>query len=281
MNFPSVDILAIDLDGTLLNSKREVSAENRSAIRTARLAGIRVLLASGRMGISVQEFQDSLGISDEPLIASNGSEIFGPDRVPVSSKFLHQKAKMTILELARHENVHLNAYTQNELLFLEDDEWGDIYLRRVKNVPRRLVSRDQLSRMKLVKIIIVAPRARIQSFYLQHKAKIEDSGSKITESEPDYLEFLHPGVNKGSALKKLAKEMSIPRHRTAAIGDYLNDLEMIEWAGCGAVVKNGLDEVKAKADVLAPSNDDHGVAWLIHQLIRAKNSANSGVNQQR
>jgi hydroxymethylpyrimidine pyrophosphatase-like HAD family hydrolase len=101
---------------------------------------------------------------------------------------------------------------------------------------------------------------------------IDPAVARPTESEPEYLEFMHPLWNKGNGLRLLAEYMNIPQEQTAAIGDYLNDLEMLQYAGYSGAVANGAEAVRMIADVIAPSNDDGGVAWFIDRILDRSSS---------
>ena len=94
----------------------------------------------------------------------------------------------------------------------------------------------------------------------------------LTESEPEYLEVLSANANKGLGLKALSEALGIAQGETAAIGDYLNDIEMIQWSGIGAAMGNALPEVKVSADIVVPTNEEAGVAYFIDYLIERNRS---------
>ncbi len=89
----------------------------------------------------------------------------------------------------------------------------------------------------------------------------------LTESEPEYLEFLPAHANKGEALATLSQSLEIPQQNVMAIGDYLNDLEMVSWAGFGVAMGNAVDEVKATAKAITGINDEGGVAMAISAVL--------------
>ncbi|MBI4390754.1 MAG: HAD-IIB family hydrolase, partial [candidate division NC10 bacterium] len=91
----------------------------------------------------------------------------------------------------------------------------------------------------------------------------------LVRSEPTYLEVLPPGVNKGAALAELARQLGIPLDQVVAFGDNLNDLEMVEAAGFGVAVGNAHPDVKARADLVAGTNNEGGMAAVIREVILA------------
>jgi hydroxymethylpyrimidine pyrophosphatase-like HAD family hydrolase len=85
------------------------------------------------------------------------------------------------------------------------------------------------------------------------------------QTSPKYLDFYCEGVNKGSAVKRLAQHLGIPLERVIAIGDYYNDLDMFKIAGLSIAMGNAPSEVRRAADLVAPANDEGGAAWAISQ----------------
>lgn len=98
---------------------------------------------------------------------------------------------------------------------------------------------------------------------------IEKLGERahVTRSQPTFIEINAPGVSKGSALARLAKIMGIDRSEVAAVGDSYLDQDMIEWAGMGVCVEDGVPEVKAAADVIIPPCMENGVAAFIDRYV--------------
>ncbi|MEG1912888.1 MAG: HAD-IIB family hydrolase, partial [Cloacibacillus sp.] len=84
-----------------------------------------------------------------------------------------------------------------------------------------------------------------------------------------FIEMVHPDVNKAAALRRVAEYYGISRENVTAIGDGINDIEMIEWAGTGIAMGNAKDEVKAAADLIAPSNEEEGAARVVEEFLKA------------
>ncbi|MBQ8953593.1 MAG: HAD-IIB family hydrolase, partial [Clostridia bacterium] len=91
---------------------------------------------------------------------------------------------------------------------------------------------------------------------------------KVATSNPKFIEFVSPKAGKAVALERLSQLLSIPKAEIIAFGDGLNDLDMLEWAGTSYAMENGAPEVKARADFIAPSNAEDGVAQVVERLIR-------------
>ena len=268
--FPIIDLIAVDLDGTLLNSNRLISHENELAIQDAQNLGIEVVLASGRMYRNLYFFQHQLGLASNSIIGSNGAEVRGQNGLILHQALLNKQIKEKVINLSRQYNIHLNAYTHEELWFLKDDTWGDIYLSRVHPSKRKIVEPDDIIVFEIVKLLLVADPESITKFHDAEGDKLEKLGTKITKSEPDYLEFLPPNTSKGTGLETISKLLKIPPARIAAIGDYFNDLEMLEFAGFAIAMMNAPDEIKSLAQYITSTNDENGVAKAINLLCEAK-----------
>ncbi len=263
-------LLAIDIDGTLLNNERSLLEQNQRAIARAQAAGIRVVLASGRIAASVRQFSDQLELGPA-MICSNGAHVQGCDGSELLHVNLSQPAVDVSLEYAKDSRAHCSAYTRNELYFLSESPWGDFYRQRVRAVTPQMATVEEVRFLPLLKLIFIDEPDAI----LEHRRMLElvlpPSLACLTESEPNYLEVLPPDANKGLGLEILSRTLGIAQSETAAIGDYFNDLEMVQWAGLGAAIGNAEESVKKAADVVMPTNDEAGVAAFIDFII-AKNA---------
>jgi len=259
-------LLAIDIDGTLLTRDRVPHPDNIVAVRRATEAGIRVVLASGRVAASMREFSDQLGL-DGAMICSNGGHVQGLGGVELLHLGLAEEAVDITLKYADRLGIHVNAYTRNEIFFLSDSSWGEMYRRRVQSVQPKLSSSAEVRQMDVLKLILIDEPLKIPIHRAALEKLLSNHIASLTESEPEYLEVLSPAANKGFGLKVLSESLGIRQEETAAIGDYLNDLEMVTWAGIGAAVENAHEDVKEAADIVVPSNNDGGVARFIEYLL--------------
>lgn len=259
-------LLAIDIDGTLLTSERVPHPLNIEAIRRAQENGITVVLASGRIASSIRKFSDELGL-DGAMICSNGAHVQGNHGVELLHVDLGEQAKNLTLDYTAEVGVHVSAYTRDELFFVGESKWCEIYRQRVRTVMPEITTAEHVRQMQLLKLILIDEPENIQRHRRALEGILTTDLAAMTESEPDYLEVLSPKANKGLGLQVLSESLGILQAETAAIGDYLNDLEMIQWAGIGGAMGNALDEVKAAANVRVPTNNEAGVARFIDYLI--------------
>jgi hypothetical protein len=122
--------------------------------------------------------------------------------------------------------------------------------------------------MQLIKLMIIGEPHRIQAIRDVDSSYFNLDEVVLTESEPEYLEFLPAQADKGTALAHLSSHLDIPQNQVMAIGDYLNDLSMVRWAGYGVAMGNAVSEVKAVANAITSINDEGGVGRAIASVLQ-------------
>jgi len=263
-----VRLIALDLDGTTLTSEREIHPRNVEAIVQASRAGIVIVLASGRIRPSISPFARRLELGQGPLICSNGAHIVDSDGSTLAASYLGAPEQNAILDFALHEGLHINGYTTDRMFYLHDSRWLELYRTRARTIPVQKVGVEELRTMQLIKLMVVAEPPIIHELALQAHTWLDTERVTLTESEPEYLEFLSRAANKGAALQRLAEHLHIDRTGVMAVGDYLNDVEMVAWAGYGVAMGNAVPEVKAVANRVVANNDEGGVADAIASVLR-------------
>ncbi|NHN30399.1 Cof-type HAD-IIB family hydrolase [Paenibacillus agricola] len=238
-------LLALDMDGTFLTDDKTVSKENRAAIIAAERAGVKVMFATGRGIQNVQAYIEELKL-EAPIITVNGSEVWAaPGK-------LHSRI---LLDPAIMSDLHAIA--------VEYDTWfwayavGEIY-----NKERWVEAIDAHQWLKFGyyyedESILSAIRAKLEAWDLL----------EITNSHPLNLELNPKGINKASGVRQVCEMFGFDMSQVIAMGDSLNDISMIREAGLGVAMGNAQDEVKALADVVTVTNEEHGVAKIIETYI--------------
>jgi Cof subfamily protein (haloacid dehalogenase superfamily) len=261
--------IAIDLDDTLLKSDLTVAEADCLAIRRTIAAGVKVLLASGRMARAIRPYAQLLGI-DVPLIAYNGALIqtAGSGEVlyhlPVPSRLA-----ALVIPFFQRRGIHLNAYINDQLYMDELTVWGRDYAANSQVEARPVGDLLQiLSDGSPHKLLGIGPVARIDAIHAELEGEF-GARLELVKSKPYYLEILAPGVSKKNALQELTAGWGLERTEVMAIGDAPNDLTMVEWAGVGVAIGNACDLVKQKADLVVADHDHHGVAEALARLVLA------------
>ena len=259
-----IKLIAIDMDGTLLNSNRQISARNAAAIKAALQKGIIVTIATGRMFAAVQHFALDLGLN-VPLIVYNGALI----KEAVSGKILGawpvpQALSNAIVNYCLDRNIYIHAYIQDRLWVYEDCEWARYYA-DFAQVPFE-VHGEELRHLPegSHKLLCITEQAE------QLQKDLEQLyGDKVhlTGSIKDFLEIVALGTSKWQAIARLAAKFHIEKAEIMCIGDSGNDFEMVSNAGIGVAMGNATDKVKDAAKIITAPNDADGVALILEQIM--------------
>lgn len=263
---PNYRMLAIDLDDTLLNGKLVISQRNKEYIQRAKEAGVQVTLATGRMFCSALPYAQELGIN-VPLVTYQGALV---KEAGTGEVLLHRPVP---LDLARETvawvkklGYHINVYLDDKLYVEKMTPEAENYM-KISGIPAHPIGNMldflQEDPTKVLFVGGVKELDQLEAEMRQHFG----SSLHICKSKPHFLEISHPEATKGHALATLARLWGFTPEQLIAIGDAPNDLEMLDYAGLGVVMGNASPEVKAKADYVAPSNEEDGVAQVIAKFI--------------
>jgi Cof subfamily protein (haloacid dehalogenase superfamily) len=266
--------LAIDLDFTLLNRERAISEENRAAVRRAGEAGIAVVLASGRGTAGMRPFAHALEL-DGLMVTCNGALVATRDGSIIEEHLLEPERLSKVIDFAKAGEHHLHLYCREEVLMPAHTEWAEIYVHKAKQHPPRAVGWEGMAQATPNKAIIVTSPETVLAIEPAARTLFEEEGAVLL-SEPEYLEFVCPWASKATGLSAAADSLGILQANTAAIGDYYNDLPMIQWAAHSAAVQNARPEVIDAADIVVASHEENGVAEYIDLLIRDLGQWNAG-----
>ncbi len=257
-------LIAIDLDGTLLNDEdKKISCRNKQAIKKCLDNGVKVIISSGRALENIHHYMKELGIVESYGSAFHGSTIFKSDDLEiVNETFLDNNlAKELLSKFEKVENVGLLAYTQKGLYTTDLNNHINEYYKFVKDISIIVVD-DLLSiEEPISKILIKGERIyleKIREEFLEYNDRC-----RVLFSETELLEFMSLETNKGYSLEKIAGFHNIDIKDTIAIGDNYNDIEMIEKAGIGVAVYNAVDALKVKADYVTINDNNKDAIYEV------------------
>ncbi|AET70855.1 HAD-superfamily hydrolase, subfamily IIB [Desulfosporosinus orientis DSM 765] len=264
----AIRLVAMDLDDTLLRDDWTISPRVVKAILKAREQGVKVTFATGRMPISTRPYAEKLGL-DLPVITYHGAMI----QQAVSGDILYRQVISSPLstELVRdlaEKGIYSQIYLKDRVIAQTLNEWSQEYAR---------IARVNIEEADLANILSQEPEGVEKILGIAGEADLDQLrpllhqryGNKvhITKSKPHFLEIVERSVNKGVALAYLAKGFGILQQEVMAIGDSLNDLEMIQYAGVGVAMGNARPEIKDQADFVTASNEEDGVAEAIERFV--------------
>ena len=261
-----ISLIALDLDGTLLNSALKVSDRNGEAVRHALDSGLKVVLATTRWYLLAKRTADRLGI-DTPLVCNNGAIVKRPAD---GSEMLHLRLDR---DLAREVAALADERRWETFTAIEDATFmrprpGII----AEKLPAglRLAERhaDEIERCEPTSVLIFGEDAvnETEATFLPASKSRANFSLNRPHGFPHYVVLTHPEADKGSSLEMVCRELDVPMREVLAMGDSESDLGMIQQSGLGIAMNNAPDEVKRAALHIAPANDADGVAWAIEKF---------------
>lgn len=286
-------LIAIDLDGTLLNSYGEVSNENKEAIRKATRKGIQVILASGRIGTSVETIAKQIG-ADNFYISGNGSMLFNMKKQKIEyENFINKDKVLELIKVCEENSIYYNIYTESMVIanalkynvaFYNYENSKKISKKRtniniVENVYEYVKNLEDTKFLKMTicdesKIIFTSIIKKIKKVKdidvldVSHMSrKIIKEGTIQNSIEYFYTEVTKKYVDKWTAILQLLKLTNIKPEEVIAIGDNINDQKMIQNAGLGVAMGQSNPKIKQIADIVTQDNNNNGVAEIINTKI--------------
>lgn len=262
-------LLALDLDGTIVNHDLGIDQRVKAAIARAQANGVVVTLATGRMFGAALPFATTLNIQ-QPLICYQGAVIreapHGHIRYAATMPGAATAEAVTML---LERDIFVVAYIDEVLHIAQKRPELDLYLSFHPEGAEVRVCPDLaavVAQHPATKLLFVAQPDIVGTTLVTLKAQVGDR-LVTTRSHQLFGELTALGVSKGRALAELAQQLGIAQADVVAIGDQENDLEMVQWAGLGLAMGNAIAPLKAVANQIIPSIDDAGVAWAIDNLI--------------
>ncbi len=264
-----IDLIAIDLDGTLLNRSKEIPAANRTAIAKAIAHNIKIVLCTGRPLSGTRPYFDQLGLSEnEYSILYNGCATYNSSDWTLRSCHALSFDELDYLYhlTADFPGISLTLATQKHYFVLADtvppivQADGDLVFLTVE--PITLTQFKTLNEPVFNALYMGDPKA-VTAFERALRPQLAKAFS-VVRSQDYLLEVLPQGVTKASALKELANDLGVPKERLMAIGDAANDIEMLTYAGLGVAMGNATESIKQLADAITADCDQAGVAQAIY-----------------
>jgi len=270
-----IKLLCVDMDGTLLNTRGEISKRNIDTIKKVHEKGVKVTICTGRIFTSARYFADLIGIK-VPIIATNGSYIREKDRDEIIYKAVLGKRKCEeVLRVLRKYEIYPHFNTPDTVFTEKIIYTSQNYTNMNKSLPKnRQIDIQVVEDWDLVfnkyedeilKCICIDED--IEKIKAAKKELKSNEELEVVSSRMDNFEVMNKGVSKGRAVEVLAGFYNIKQEEIMCIGDNENDISMIKYAGMGVAMGNAEEFVKDIADYVTTTNDDDGVAKAIDKLI--------------
>ncbi|MGM9968987.1 MAG: Cof-type HAD-IIB family hydrolase [Anaeroplasma sp.] len=265
-----IKLITIDLDGTLFDNKKVISAENKLAIKQAKELGVKIVIATGRPISGVLPVLEELNLTSDTdyVIIYNGAKILNvKTKELVFSSVINGKTVKELYKESKRLNVFIHAFRKNEeLICQEQNPYTDIEA-KINHLDSIQFNFNEINdNDEFLKCMFVDSDENITRVMNEINPKFYKNYSMVRSSKI-FLEFLNKTTHKGHALEALAEYLNINIKDTMAIGDAGNDLPMIKAAGIGVAMENAFPEIKAYADYITASNLDDGVAKAIKKFV--------------
>lgn len=262
-------LIAVDLDGTLLNDEKKIQEKTKQALKAARQQGHKVVISTGRPYRSSVSYYRELGL-DTPIVNFNGAFVHHP--LDPSWGIYH-----TPLELKTAKTV-FEACEAFAIKNMMAEVLDDVYLQQHDDtiISALTIEPTALKTGRLGDILTDHPTSILVHPEAEHVAALREALQQTHAEVIDQrtwgapwhvIEIVKAGMNKAVGLKKVAAYFNIPRERVIAFGDEDNDLEMIEYAGHGIAMGNAIETLKSIADDVTETNEDDGIAHYLRQVI--------------
>lgn len=259
-------LLALDVDGTLVDRSLELTPRTRRAVARAIQAGVHVTLASGRLFQQVEVFARELGIS-EPLICNQGALVMMPgEREPLFECAVPRPVADDFMAFVQSQGWDLCVYGR-EHLYAHGMSPEVQVLMDLAPAPQPIHWLSEIDdSTELIQLLVIVQPERTA---LVERLLKERFGSQlsIVRSFSHFVEASNPAVSKGTALAFLARRLGISQAETMAIGDQDNDVPMVRWAGLGVAVGNASPACKAAADYVTAEVSRDGAAQAIERFV--------------
>jgi Cof subfamily protein (haloacid dehalogenase superfamily) len=281
---PPIRLLAIDIDGTLLNSQFQIPSANLEALRRAHEVGVEIILVTGRRHTFALPIAEQLGF-DLWLISSNGAvtrslggELFHRDLLPVAT--------------ARELCAAMREYRGNTVLTFDTETKGALVLERMDELTGS-IQRWLEKNMQFIDFVVPIEKALVadpvQAMFCGNIERMRGAletlagcglSGRITVLRTEYpvrdlciVDVLNQGCSKGHALERWAAYRGIPREQVMAIGDNYNDIEMLVFAGIPVIMGNASPELRDRGWMVTGLHDEAGVATAVEQVLSGAKTA--------
>mgnify|MGYP001508146843 FL=1 len=287
-----INLIATDMDGTLLNAAHEISQENQEAIKFAQEHGITVVIATGR---AFYEANTPVAETDlkVPYICLNGAEVRDETFNIMSTSHLNHSLVSKITSTLKEKDIYYQVYT-NRGIYTENPQRDlEIYIdiaeragqkADVEKIENSIQKRIDNGTLKIVDnydkiedipgeliMKILAFDSDLGKIDLVGQELAQSPNLAVSSSSRGNLEITHSDAQKGIALSTIAKQLGIDLKDIMALGDNLNDVSMLERVGYSVAMDNAAPEVKTVAKYVTDSNENSGVGKAIKKFLKEEN----------
>ncbi len=266
----SIQLVAVDIDGTLLNDKREITPEVFAAVQEAKAKNVKIVLATGRPIAGVYDFIEKLKLNEAGnyVITFNGGLVQDTNSgEEIISETMSYDDYIEVEALSRQLGVHMHAINKTGI-YTANRNIGKytVHESSLVNLPIFYRTPEEMINKNIVKMMYIDDPDILDAAIAKLPAAFYDKYN-VFKSSPFYLEIMKKSVSKGEALLHLANRLGLDKDQTMAIGDEENDRAMLEKTGNPVVMENGNSNLKKIAKYITKSNNEDGVAHALREWV--------------
>lgn len=266
-------IIALDLDGTLTNSEKNITPRTLDALMKAQREGVRLVLASGRPTFGIATLANQLQLADYGgyVLSYNGGRIIDwCEKTVIFSQVVDQKLVPILYDFAEKAQLPIVTYLPEAILASKNEGEYLAEEARINGMPVVVAQNFVEEAMQIAggstKFLIPGEPELLIQLESEMKAALSEQ-MEVFRSAPFFLELPPKGIDKAQSLQRLLMHLGLERKSLMAFGDGFNDLSMIQFAGQGVAMANAVEEVKSIADFVTTSNEEDGIAHALEQLL--------------
>ena len=270
-----IKLIAIDMDGTLLNANKQLLEETKQYFKEFHYKDTDTLLVlcTGRPETGIRPYLKDLGYLEENhyIISQNGANIYESQTGNrIMDAFVDSSAIQKWIQLGKEHNIGILGGGVDYYYSFDQEptEWMESDVKLVNGQIKRITIEESLT-TDFYKILLLADEEQLNEF----ETVIPDAWREefyVVRSQKYLVEVLTKGVNKAYGLEKLAQKLNINRNEIAAIGDAANDIEMLQYVGLPIAMGNATEEVKSLSKMVTDTNENNGVIKAIERVINEK-----------
>ncbi|WP_308556743.1 sugar-phosphatase [uncultured Lactobacillus sp.] len=266
-----IDLIAIDIDGTLVNSKKEITPAVKKTVLDAKAQGKQIVICTGRPLSGAQRYLDELGLNNqdnEYVVSFNGAVVESTSGQVIFKQGLKYEDYVDLETIARKLNLHFHSVSLDRI-YTANRDLGHytIYNSRVVKLEVSYRTQEEMKNIPIIKCMYIDDPDYLDSkitdpLFDQMKDRVV-----FSKTEPFYYEATAAGVDKGTGLKRLCDYLGVKAENVMALGDQANDMPMLKYAGLGVAMGNAVDYTKKHADEITTDCDHDGVAVAISKIL--------------
>lgn len=253
-------LLITDMDGTLLNDNKEISKENLDAIEYFQKNGGKFTVATGRMVSAVETYCNKMNL-DLPAIIHNGGKIYDyKNKKTIVEHFIEDERKEVIKRIKKDWcNIGIEVFSDEVVYIYNTCDLTKRYEKYKYNVVYDFP--EEIWDKKWVKVLLIGSEEELDLLEDVYKEQYDDGTA--FRSGANFFDVVSNGISKGLALEELVDKYNIDKSKVIAVGDNMNDIEMVNSAAYGFYIKGGAERALENAKLLAPTNNEHAIDYIV------------------